>query len=237
MVSSLILLAPAGLIRATDLGLTFWLLFKSGLVPKRVLHALMRVQLRSITKSSGIKEQHPSPQETDKNTDNLGADTSSVNKPLQEQISAYMPWIVEHHRGFVPAFTSCARFSPLTNQQRVWRALGKRRIGSTAVIIGEADEFIDTAWYEKNGLPLLGGQDHAIWKVLPGGHDFVVTAPELIMREIDVLWGLPAYRKKNRSVNQRVDRKRPHIAHPRRWDRGARVFTYIDLYRRSISYR
>jgi hypothetical protein len=73
----------------------------------------------------------------------------------------------------------------LTNQQRVWRALGKRRIGSTAVIIGEADEFIDTAWYEKNGLPLLGGQDHAIWKVLPGGHDFVVTAPELIMREID----------------------------------------------------
>ncbi|KAH7260738.1 Alpha/Beta hydrolase protein [Fusarium redolens] len=191
MVSSLILLAPAGLIRSTDLGLTFWFLFKSGLVPKRVLHALMRVQLRSTTNSGAVKEQHCSPQETDKNPTDLWTASPSVNKlSLQEQVSAYMPWIVTHHRGFVPAFTSCARFSPLTHQHRVWLALGKRKVGSTAVIIGDADEVLNTMWYEKNGLPLLGGQERVMWKVLPGSHDFVMTAPELIMSEIDVFWGL-----------------------------------------------
>ncbi|RKK90471.1 hypothetical protein BFJ68_g16452 [Fusarium oxysporum] len=193
MVSSLILLAPAGLIRSTDLGLTFWFLFKSGLVPKRVLHALMRVQFRRNTNSGRLKEKHCSPQEADKNPTDPRTAGSSINKlSLQEQVSAYMPWIVAHHRGFVPAFTSCARFSPLTNQHRVWRSLGKRKMGSTAVIIGDEDEVLNTAWYEKNGLPLLGGQEHVIWKVLPGSHDFVMTAPELIMREVDIIWGLHA---------------------------------------------
>ncbi|KAH7114969.1 Alpha/Beta hydrolase protein [Dactylonectria estremocensis] len=102
MVSSLILLAPAGLIRATDLGLTFQLLFKSGLVPKRVLHALMRVQLRGRTRSSGIREQHSSPQEDHKTTTDLRTARSGANKlSLPEQMSAYMPWIVAHHRGFI----------------------------------------------------------------------------------------------------------------------------------------
>ncbi|CCF32667.1 hypothetical protein CH063_05007 [Colletotrichum higginsianum] len=193
MVSSLILLAPAGLIRSTDLGLTFWFLFKSGLVPKRVLHTLMRGQLRSTANSGRIEEQHCFHQKNEEKPTDLGTTSQSVNKQsLQERTAAYMPWIVAHHRGFVPAFTSCARFSPLTNQQRVWRALGKRKMGSTAVIIGDADEFVNAAWYEKNGLPLLGGKEHVVWKVLPGSHDFVMTAPELIMREIDVLWGLPA---------------------------------------------
>ncbi|KZL78689.1 alpha/beta hydrolase family, partial [Colletotrichum tofieldiae] len=191
MVNSLILLAPAGLIRVNDLGLAFWLLFKSGLVPERVVHYLMRFQLRGGTRSNDVGSQHRSPLGVRTTIAGLGTASPGANTlSLSEQISSYMSWVVAHHRGFIPAFVSCARFAPLTNQQLVWQALGKRRTGSTAVLLGEADEFLDNTWYERTGLPLLGGRGNVLWKVLPGGHDFVMTAPELVMREVDDFWGM-----------------------------------------------
>ena len=61
MVSSLVLLAPAGLIREENFGLASRLLFRSGIVPDRLLSGLTRRRLRQPIASSVTKKKSPTP--------------------------------------------------------------------------------------------------------------------------------------------------------------------------------
>jgi hypothetical protein len=56
------------------------------------------------------------------------------------------------------------------------------------ILLAQNDEIIDAKGYERDGLPLVGGKDNVVWKVLPGTHDFVMTHSERILKEIDELW-------------------------------------------------
>ncbi|KAK2045058.1 alpha/beta-hydrolase [Colletotrichum somersetense] len=195
MVESLVLLAPAGLIRAENFGLLAQLTFQSGLVPGRILAALTRKRLQQplARKRSNAVAKEDDPAE--KFVDVAAAEVSGPggeDVQVERRVREYLPWMVTHHEGFVPAFMSCVRWAPLTGQHETWRALGRRAKGTTAVLIGRADEIIDVEHYAKDGLPLLGGEDNVLWKELPGGHDFVMTKTDLIMRELDALWGLEA---------------------------------------------
>ncbi|KAK1988719.1 Alpha/Beta hydrolase protein [Colletotrichum cereale] len=195
MVESLVLLAPAGLIRAENFGLLAQLTFQSGLVPERILAAVTRKRLQRplASKRSNVVAEEDDPVE--KFVDVAAAEVSGPggeDVQVELRVREYVPWMVAHHEGFVPAFMSCVRWAPLTGQHETWRALGRRAKGTTAVLIGRTDEVIDVEHYAKDGLPLLGGQDNVLWKVLPGGHDFVMTKAEFIMRELDALWGLEA---------------------------------------------
>ncbi|GKT42351.1 serine O-succinyltransferase [Colletotrichum spaethianum] len=196
MVESLVLLAPAGLIRAENFGVLAQLTFQSGLVPGRILAAITRKRLQRplASKRSNAVAEEDDPAE--KFVDVAAAEVSGPNGTgdgdvqVEQQVRDYVPWMVAHHQGFVPAFMSCVRWAPLTGQHDTWRALGKRPKGTTAVLIGKMDEVIDVEDYTKDGLPLLGGEENVLWKVLPGGHDFVMTKTEFIMRELDAFWGL-----------------------------------------------
>ncbi|TQN69192.1 Serine hydrolase-like protein [Colletotrichum shisoi] len=196
MVESLVLLAPAGLIRAENFGVLAQLTFQSGLVPERILAALTRKRLQ---KPLAGKRSNAVAEEDDPAGTFVDIAAAEVSGPkgtadgedvqVERKVREYVPWMVAHHEGFVPAFMSCVRWAPLTGQHEAWRALGKRVKGTTAVFIGRTDEVIDVAHYVKDGLPLLGGKENVLWKVLPGGHDFVMTKTEFIMRELDSLWG------------------------------------------------
>lgn len=61
MVSSLVLLAPAGIIREENFGLASRLLFRSGIVPDRLLTGLTRRRLRQPIASSVTKKKSPTP--------------------------------------------------------------------------------------------------------------------------------------------------------------------------------
>ncbi|POR32056.1 Serine hydrolase-like protein, partial [Tolypocladium paradoxum] len=110
--------------------------------------------------------------------------------PLEARVLEYVRWMVVHHEGFVPAFMSCIRFAPLTEQHASWHRLAGRRPGTTAVLLAEADEIIDAEMYAREGLPLAGGEGNVVWRVLPGSHDFVMTHVEPIMDELDRLWDM-----------------------------------------------
>ncbi|KAK1600645.1 Alpha/Beta hydrolase protein [Colletotrichum navitas] len=193
MVESLVLLAPAGLIRAENFGLLAQLTFQSGLVPGRILAAFTRKRLqRPLARkraNAGAEEGDPA----EKFVDVAAAEVSGPggeDVQVERRAREYVSWMVAHHGGFVPAFMSCVRWAPLTGQHETWRALGRRAKGTTAVFIGRTDEIIDVEHYAKDGLPLLGGKDNVVWKELPGGHDFVMTKTDFIMCELDALWGL-----------------------------------------------
>lgn len=109
---------------------------------------------------------------------------------LERGVIVYVRWMVTHHAGFVPAFMSCIRHAPLTEQHDSWREIAKRPAGTTAVFLAGSDELIDAQDYAQDGLPLLGGEANVVWKILPGGHDFVMTHADDIMRELDELWDM-----------------------------------------------
>ena len=190
IVSSLVLLAPAGLIRAESFGRLTRFVFASGLVPERLLAVLTKQRLQKpiaaarvdASKKMRVAEAALAEAET------LTADRSAL--PLEERVLDYVRWMVLNHEGFVPAFMSCIRFAPLTDQHDFWNDLAARDGGTTAMFFAESDELIDAEEYARDGLPRAGGKDKVVWRVLPGSHDFVMTHVSPIMAELDAFWGM-----------------------------------------------
>lgn len=202
MVKSLVLLAPAGLIRAERFGRITKFVFSSGVIPERILHSLTSRRLQQpIASSAKVPKQPPAVSGKTEAAAKVAAaeipgtvrsNEDSPGLPIEQRVTHYVRWMVRHHTGFVPAFMSCIRHAPLTHQQESWKLLAQRKPGTTAVLLAEKDEIINLGDYECDGLPLLGGRDHVYWKVLPGTHDFVMTKADLIMKELDNFWDMKA---------------------------------------------
>ncbi|PMB69349.1 Serine hydrolase-like protein [Beauveria bassiana] len=175
MVKSLVLLAPAGLIRAERFGHITKFVFSSGVIPERILHGLTSRRLQQPIASRAKIPKDPSP-----------------------VVSGKMEAAARVASAEVPGTVFGTEDSPsLPIEQRVthyesWKILAQRKPGTTAVLLAEEDEIINLDDYEADGLPLLGGPENVYWKVLPGTHDFVMTHSELITEEISHLWGFKA---------------------------------------------
>lgn len=182
MVDKLVLLAPAGLIRAESFGKVSNFVFKSGLVPEGLLAHLTKKRLQQpIARSRAQPIEVAAAEAAD-------PPSSSETTPLEKRVMLYVRWMVVNHVGFVPAFMSCIRHAPLTEQHEVWGKLRERKAGSTAVLLARQDEIIDVGAYEKDGLELIGGREKCLWRVLDGGHDFVMTHSESILEELKGFW-------------------------------------------------
>lgn len=187
MISSLVLLAPAGLIREKDLGFAAWLIFKSGFIPKYIARALIRRRLQSPWDESNIVKTDEEASSAVTIPDAI-QQSQNASSTLAQENGDQVHWMATHHDGFVPAFLSCAQYAPFTNEHETWRTLGRQRKGSVAVMIGKDDKIVNHKIYEDSGLPLLGGRSNVFWRVLPGTHDFVMTHSEIIMQELDTFW-------------------------------------------------
>ncbi|KAH0499468.1 hypothetical protein TgHK011_006665 [Trichoderma gracile] len=199
LVSSLVLLAPAGLINPEDFGAVSLFVFKSGFVPERILAYLTRFRLQKPIAAARKPKEPPSTSPTAAVADVAIPEATSAAKqngdgsattgiPLEQHVLMYVRWMVLNHPGFVPSFMSCIRHAPLTHQHDSWRRLARRKAGTTMVLLARDDELIDAGDYEREALPLVGGKENVVWKVLPGAHDFVMTHTEHILRELDELW-------------------------------------------------
>jgi pimeloyl-ACP methyl ester carboxylesterase len=194
LVESLILLAPAGLIRAESFGALSNFAFKSGFVPESLVAVLTRRRLQRPIASSKAKALKAAEASAEAYVDVAEAEAidpppGTSATPLEKSVLEYVRWMVVHHPGFVPAFMSSVRHAPLTDQHASWEQLAQRKQGSTVVMLAESDEIIDLREYTRHGLPLCGGEENVVWKVMPGGHDFVMTHSKLILGELDEHWG------------------------------------------------
>ena len=195
LVGALVLVAPAGLIRASNFGITRHI-YSSGAVPERLLALLTRKRLQSpIGSSRRVKNEthHPKPETKhhERYTDMAVAETTSTAtpSPLEKGVVEYLAWMVTNHAGFIPAFMSCVRFGPLTEQHAAYAEIRKRRPRTTALIFGDEDEIIDLEQYTRDALPLVGGEEQVRWAVLPGSHDVIMTAVPEIVKELEGLEG------------------------------------------------
>ncbi|RCI15410.1 hypothetical protein L249_7030 [Ophiocordyceps polyrhachis-furcata BCC 54312] len=186
LVSSLVLLAPAGLIRFDRRTSAIRLVISAGALPQFLLATVAAFRLRSpLTSPPPVSRTAVAVAAAEAE---VTSPDSAKHAPLEDRISDYVRWQVENHPGFVPAFLSCIHAAPLTNQHESWRRLAERPPGSTAVFLAEDDELISPAVYAREGLPLVGGHERVVWKVLPGTHDFIMTHVGRILDELDTLW-------------------------------------------------
>ncbi|KAF4967771.1 hypothetical protein FSARC_4745 [Fusarium sarcochroum] len=197
LVRDLVLLAPAGLIRAASFGRVSRFLFVSGLIPERLLAIATRRRLQRPIAASGKQppktpiESVTTPPLNVAEAEVIPASGAAVT-PLEQRVMEYVRWMVTHHNGFVPAFMSSIRFAPLTDQHDAWAKLSKRAPGTTAILLAKADEIINPEDYRRDGMSLVGGEHNVRWRVLPGSHDFVMTHAQDILREIDDMWSTKA---------------------------------------------
>ncbi|KAI1208865.1 alpha/beta-hydrolase [Annulohypoxylon truncatum] len=205
MVETLILFAPAGLIRPENVGGASRLIFTSGIVPERILSWITKRRLRQPIASSISKKVRKSisdastnaPLKSERSDDFVDLAVQEAIDPVDEppqtpferQVMDCVHWTLDFHEGFVQAFMSTIRHAPLMGQHDYWRQLAKRKPGTTAVLLGKNDNMIQRDDYTEDALPLLGGKENVYWRVVPGSHNFPFTHGPQTLERIYEFWG------------------------------------------------
>ncbi|KAI0383864.1 alpha/beta-hydrolase [Hypomontagnella monticulosa] len=206
MVESLILLAPAGLIRPENFGRASRLVFTSDIIPERLLAWLTKRRLRQPIASSVAKKVKKTVTDASSKTvlhnghkeDYVDVAVQEAADPVDEpaqtafelQVIDYIYWALDFHEGFVQAFMSTIRYAPLMDQHEYWRQLAKREPGTTAVLLGKDDNLIQVEDYTEDALPLIGGKDNVYWRVVSGSHNFPFTHGPDALKHIYEFWGM-----------------------------------------------
>lgn len=219
LVETLVLLAPAGLIRPANFGLASRLVFVSGLVPERLLACLTRWRMRKPiagavskkprrssssaairgggggeslldTATREIVDPDEEDEENEEDEEEEEAGGPTTQTPFEREVERVVHWTLDHHEGFVPAFMSTLRAGPLMGQQEHWRQLARRPPGTTAVLLGRRDELVQRDDYAEDALPLLGGPANVFWRVVPGGHNFPFTHAPDALACLYEFWGM-----------------------------------------------
>lgn len=208
LVESLVLLAPAGLIRPEKFGVLARVVYRSGVVPERVLAALTRRRLERPI-ASGVKRKGSGGDEgkgageveplLGNGQDPLGAalaeaadDGNGALEPvsrLEVRVLRYVQWMVKYHAGFIPAFMASLRDAPLMGQHDAYGRLAGTGV-PLALVFGKEDTIVDEKGYREDGLELLGGEDKVMWRVVEGGHDFPMTHAGQTVGVIEEFWGM-----------------------------------------------
>lgn len=135
LLSSLVLLAPAGLLRDSHISLQTRLLYSQNLIPESVLVSLASMRLRAGPLLPAKKKEDPKKEE--KAADANAALTQELSAASQKQVLsraypnlttlAAVSWQVHHHPGFVPAFMSSMRNGPILQETQLesWKRLGR----------------------------------------------------------------------------------------------------------------
>ncbi|CAI7640361.1 unnamed protein product [Penicillium pancosmium] len=196
MLSSLILLAPAGLLRDSQISFQSRLLYSRGLMPENLLGYLVGRRLRAgplvtpkpgnrkINAADALTEELPS--QTAGEIQLLSRDYPHVNIP------AAVAWQVNNHSGFVHAFMSSMRHGPILSQRQynTWARLGEylsaqnsysstnrgeKGLGSDKVHIlcGNSDAIIIKDELIADATAALGG--NVAFKFYEAGHEFPST--------------------------------------------------------------
>ncbi|KAL9059465.1 MAG: hypothetical protein Q9162_001163 [Coniocarpon cinnabarinum] len=132
-VKELVLIAPAGLQRESDLTWQTRLIY-SGWLPESWAEAAVRRRLRTMPNVTGKQRTASKATETSSGRREAEAATSAelpedaviATSRGEIDIEAAVNWQMDNHAGFMPAFMSSIRHAPIRNQQHSWRLIGSR---------------------------------------------------------------------------------------------------------------
>ena len=177
----MVLLAPSGLLRDSQISFQSRLLYSRGLVPERVLGFLVGRRLRAgplvtpkpkqdkrLTAGDALTEELPS---------RGGEDVQLLSRAYPHvNVPAAVQWQVNQHSGFVHGFMSSMRFGPILQQRQIesWQRLGQ--VLSSQKELSPQDQ-------SDNG---LSGRNVLI---MCGEHDSIILKDELVPDATSALQG------------------------------------------------
>ncbi|RPA85663.1 alpha/beta-hydrolase [Ascobolus immersus RN42] len=194
MIEDITLLAPAGLLRSTRIGL-FTRLAYVGMLPGGIEELLVRA--RVWFRASGANEGAESAKGSDGNA--MPYDVRDRTKPID--IPAIMKWQTSTHQGFFYSFASSFRHSPIYDRDEEWikvaNYLKRGEIGGKKVlmVMGEVDTVVDLGTLEI--AKKIMGEDRVKSVILKGvEHDLVAkNAPQVAEAILDFYFGEGRHRK------------------------------------------
>lgn len=216
LVDSLILIAPAGLMRPSRFHWTSKFVY-GGLLPSSLVAWLVWRRLGGNSKPSPKPaNETPTPSQV-KATDVVEEETAphpALSRDSSTPLSARRPsvsvadavdWQLRSHRGFLPAFISSIQHAPISNQHELWRLIGARlaaqraepntdnyrqglREGKVLVILGKADDVV-LAGETGEDVKEVFGEDFVHVTVMDGGHDLPVASASNVAKIILDFWG------------------------------------------------
>jgi len=208
LVDSLILFAPAGLVRPQHISRANRVLYSEGLIPEVVLHRLIKQRLRrplaAPPQKSGAAAEDDKKMDA---TDAVQAEAVPVNIESNSQapLSKLRPHVtvaatvvhqLEHHPAFVAAFMSSIRYGPIRFQHDRWRMIGDRlrrqneekgTHKKVLVVMGATDPIIIRHELEEDARAVLG-PDVVEFAALDAGHEVPVTKSDQVVDCIMDFW-------------------------------------------------
>lgn len=186
LIRSLVLIAPAGLIRDRHISRRSRMIYAETALFEPILLRIVRSRLRKPVEEP--EKEQPDPEE------DLGAKTAvqaEINLEGNQRtvlskkhpditIEAAVNHQIDNHKGFVAAFMSSIRYGPIQRQHELWRRVGQSlgAKGTKALIIlGERDPIINAAEIQEDANEVLAGRTKFV--IMDAGHEApVAKGPE-----------------------------------------------------------
>ncbi|KAJ5610745.1 Alpha/beta hydrolase fold-1 [Penicillium lagena] len=194
LLSSLVLLAPAGLVRDSQISFKTHLLYSRGLMPECLLSFMVARRLRAGPLVSP-KPKSEKLNAADALTEELPSQSAAAVQILSREypninVPSAVTWQVNNHAGFVHAFMSSMRHGPILaqRQRNTWTRLGNYltvKNSTTAegqpahkvhILCGINDAIIIKDELVPDATAALGG--NAVFKFYEAGHEFPSTKYE-----------------------------------------------------------
>jgi pimeloyl-ACP methyl ester carboxylesterase len=201
LVTSLVLLAPAGVIRPEHMSTRSRLLYSMGIVPESLLKWGVRRRLgagpmyRDENKKEHVRDVVGAEVEGDEQGPEKSTPPPSTlpYPPLSHVRPSVRPeqgvaFQLKHHPGFVTSFMSSVRFGPITGQHANWAQLSQRK-DKTLLIAGTRDPVIIASEVKEDAERLIGAVN-LDYKELDAAHDFPVTESTDVVRLVAEFWAL-----------------------------------------------
>lgn len=190
MVESLILLAPAGLVRPSRLGFQRFLPKIFPYIPEGVLDRGLRRRLQKpmYPRENKGKVDEVVTSEVTTNEPELAITPASLKYP-EKTVLAATQWNIAQHLGFVHSFVSVVQYGPGGNLEKDWKRLAaqERRI---LILMASEDPIIVPYELQPDIEQVIQGSGTSIeWKTVEGAaHDFTSTDPEKLVEWISEFW-------------------------------------------------
>ncbi|KKY33880.1 putative rab proteins geranylgeranyltransferase component a [Diaporthe ampelina] len=199
LVRSLVLVAPSGLLKRSDISWSTRWLYSRFWPAERLLHQFYRRRL---------EPKYTAPEE---GSDGDGKKTGdpwddaiiSPGRPIVT-VASITSWHLRYHQGFVPAIISSLRYGPIYERYDEWRKLGSmlsaRRDnlrlpgligGKVLLIFGSSDQIVQKDKIMSDMEGILGG-DACQVEVLDAGHEVGITRGAEVAEVAIKFWRKPS---------------------------------------------
>lgn len=212
--ASLNLIAGGGLIRPYHVSWKSNLLYNSGLLPEWLVRILVKRRIRPAAEapqSAGgldiaAAESKLSIRGDGDATGGAAFDSASISKHRPDvSVSSVVAWQIDHHPGFITAFLSSIRNSPIYAPQEDWKFLAanlsaRRRTavggdtlpsglaqGKVMLVLG-ADDSVIVARETIEDVQEVLGMDAVEYTVLPAGHELPITLSSEVADSMEQFW-------------------------------------------------